>query len=177
MRRPTLAQQLHRLVLTVGLVLVACSAPPYDEQTDRLISALQYDVDSQIVMLLSLDRKIAELATANNDIARKALAEARARAGYDANAAFYDKLDSQLTSLRLRVDALPTEATPNIDRAIDELRANLLSGEGSLRSVHQKQGILGEAYLRNERRLLNAQFQALLSYELVLKAGAGIGKK
>ena len=46
-----------------------------------------------------------------------------------------------------------------------------------MRSVHQKQGILGEAYLRNERRLLNAQFQALLSYELVLKAGAGIGKK
>jgi hypothetical protein len=72
---------------------------------------------------------------------------------------------------------LPTEATPNLDRAIDELRANLLTGEGSLRSVHQKQGILREAYLRNERRLLNAQFQALLSYELVLKAGSGIGKK
>ena len=177
MRRPALAAQLYRLVLAAGLVVVACSAPPYDEQTDRLISALQSDVDSQIVMLLSLDRRIAELSGANNDLARKSLAEARARAGYDANAAFYDKLDSQLTSLRLRVDALPTEATPNLDRAIDELRANLLTGEGSLRSVHQKQGILREAYLRNERRLLNAQFQALLSYELVLKAGSGIGKK
>jgi hypothetical protein len=175
--RPALAPQLYRLVLAVGLVLVACSAPPYDEQTDRLISELQYDVDSQIVMLLSLDRRIVELAPTNTDAARKAIADARARAGYEANAAFYDKLDSQLTSLRLRVDALPTEATPNIDRAIDELRANLLSGEGSLRSVHQKQSILGEAYLRNERRLLNAQFQALLSYELVLKAGTGIGKK
>src|ERR1041384_3826535 len=114
MMRPGLAPQLYRLGLggAVCLVLVACSAPPYDEQTDRLISALQSDVDSQIVMLLSLDRRVAELSGANNDLARKSLAEARARAGYDANAAFYDKLDSQLTSLRLRVDALPTEANP-----------------------------------------------------------------
>jgi hypothetical protein len=174
---PALGRGLHRLVLAVGLVLVACSAPPYDEQTDRLISALQSDVDSQIVTLLSLDRRIAELLPTNTDAARKALADAKARAGYEANAGFYDKLDSQLTSLRLRVDALPNEATPNLERSIDELRANLLGGEGSLRSVHQKQGILSEAYLRNERRILNAQFQALLTYELVLKTGAPTGRK
>jgi hypothetical protein len=175
--RTTLISALHRLVLAVGIVLGACSAPPYDEQTDRLISALQYDVDSHIVTLLSLDRKIAELSRANDDLARKALADARARAGYEANAPFYDKIDSQLTSLRLRVDALPNEATPNIDRSIDELRANLLTGEGSLRSVHQQRGVLSEAYLRNERNILNAQFQALLTYELVLKSGATPGKK
>ena len=46
--RPALVAALHRLVLAIGLVLVACSAPPYDEQTDRLISSLQSDVDSQI---------------------------------------------------------------------------------------------------------------------------------
>jgi len=175
--RPALVAALHRLVLAIGLVLVACSAPPYDEQTDRLISSLQSDVDSQIVTLLSIDRKIAELAGANTDPARKALAEARARAGYEGNAAFYDKLDSQLTSLRLRIDALPNEATPNLDRSIDDLRANLLGGEGSLRSLHQQQGILSEAYLRTIRRQLNAQFQALLAYELVLKSGSAIGKK
>jgi hypothetical protein len=37
--------------------------------------------------------------------------------------------------------------------------------------------VLSEAYLRNERNILNAQFQALLTYELVLKSGATPGKK
>jgi hypothetical protein len=172
-----LFRTVKRAVLAVGLLVAACTAPPYDEQTDRLISALQSDVDGQIVMLISLDHRITELSGATSDASRKVLAEARAKAGYEANAAFYDKLDSQLTSLRLRIDALPNEATANIDRSIDELRANLLSDQGSLRSVHQQQGILSESYLVNERKLLNAQFQALLTYELVLKTGGPPGKK
>jgi hypothetical protein len=143
------------------LAVAACSAPPYDEQTDRLISTVQSDVDSEIVMLISLDRKIAELSGATGEAARKALAEARAKAGYEANAEVYDKLDSQLTSLRLRVDALPNEATPNIDHSIDELRASLLSDEGSLRSIHKKRGVLSEAFLLEERRLLNSQLKGL----------------
>jgi hypothetical protein len=170
-------QTVKRAALIVGLAVAACSAPPYDEQIDRLISALQSDVDGQIVTLISLDHKIAEFSTATIDASRRALGDARGKASYDANAAFYDKIDSQITSLRLRIDALPNEATPNLDRSLDELRANLLSDQGSLRSVHQQQGILGEAYLLNERKLLNAQFQALLTYELVLKTGAPAGKK
>jgi hypothetical protein len=163
--------------LFVGLVVAACSAPPYDEQTDRLISGLQSDVDGQIVMLISLDHKIAELSAAASEASRKTVADAKAKAGYEANAAFYDKIDSQITSLRLRIDALPNEATANLDRSLDELRANLLSDQGSLRSVHQQQGILSEPYLLSERKLLNAQFQALLTYELVLKTGASAAKK
>ena len=77
----------------------------------------------------------------------------------------------------MRIDALPNEATANLDRSLDELRANLLSDQGSLRSVHQQQGILSEPYLLSERKLLNAQFQALLTYELVLKTGASAAKK
>jgi hypothetical protein len=176
-RAGIVADLLRRAALVIGLAVAACTAPPYDEQTDRLISAVQSDVDGQIVMLISLDHRIAELAAASNDASRKALADARTKAGYEANAAFYDKLDSELTSLRLRIDALPNEATANIDRSIDELRANLLSGEGSLRSVHQQQGILSEPYLLNERKLLNGQFQALLTYELVLKTGAPPAKR
>jgi len=116
--------------LFVGLVVAACSAPPYDEQTDRLISGLQSDVDGQIVMLISLDHKIAELSAAASEASRKTVADAKAKAGYEANAAFYDKIDSQITSLRLRIDALPNEATANLDRSLDELRANLLSDQG-----------------------------------------------
>lgn len=177
MFRLLLASRIRFLILAFWLGFGACSAPPYDEQTDRLISELQYDVDSQLVTLLSLDRQTADASTANTEAGRNALAQARAKAGYEANAPFYDKLDSRLTSLRLRIDALPNEGTSDLDRAIDELRANLLTGEGSLRSVHQQRGVLSQAYLQNERRILNTQFQALLSYELVLKAGSGIGKK
>lgn len=92
MYRLLLPSRIQWLMLALGVALVACSAPPYDEQTDRLISGLQYDVDSQLVTLLSLDHQIAEFSTANTDPARKALADAKARAGYEANAPFYDKL-------------------------------------------------------------------------------------
>jgi len=175
--RPALAQQFYRLVLAVGLVLVACSAPPYDEQTDRLISELQYDVDSQIVMLLSLDREIARLSTRTDDVSRKALAEARANAAYEANIGFYNKVDTELNSIRLRVASAPNEATQSIARSLDALEQNLLSTKGSLRSEHELRGILSETYLRIERSVLNQQFQALLAYQQVLKAGTTVFQK
>ena len=171
------ASKFRRVLLVVGIAVAACTAPAYDEQTDKLISNLQSDVDAEIVRLISLSHKIVDLTRRTDAASRQALADARAKSAFAASADFYDKVDAQLTSLRLRVDAAPNDATDRIDHSLDELRANLLSGEGSLHDVHQQQDILSERYLINERKILNAQFQALLTYELVLKTGATAGKK
>lgn len=161
-----------RAVLVVGLAAAGCSAPAYDEETDRLISALQSDVDGEIVMLISLDREVARLSARTDDLSRKALAEAKANATYEANIKFYNKIDTELNSIRLRIASAPSKAGQSIGHSLDELDQNLLSPKGSLRSEHEMRGTLPEVYLRIERGALNQQFQALLAYEQVLKTGA-----
>src|ERR1051326_5260072 len=82
------------------LFATSCAAPQYDAQTDKLISQLQTDVDSEIVSLITLDRKIARLSGKADQTSQKALAEAKSKAGYEANADFYDKIDVGLIGLQ-----------------------------------------------------------------------------
>ena len=152
--------------------LAACVAPQYDDQTDKLISQLQTDVDTELVTLISLDHKIAALSQHSDPASQKALAAARSKAGYDANTGFYDKIDVDLTSLQTRVDSEPSPATPDLDRSILLLRQNLLSGPGSLQQTHEAQNILSEPYLRSVEQIVNAQMGALLTREIGLKAGS-----
>lgn len=152
--------------------LVACAAPQYDDQTDKLISQLQTDVDTQIVTLISLDHKIADLSQRSDPASQKALAESRTKASYDANTGFYDKIDVDLTSLKTRVDSEPSLATPDLDRSIEFLRENLLAAPGSLQQTHEQQNILSEPYLRSVEQIVNAQTGALLTREIGLKSGS-----
>src|SRR5271157_5527425 len=100
------------IVVPVLLMMAACAAPQYDVQTDQLISQLQTDVDTEIAALITLDRKINSLSGKTAAASQKALADTRAKAGYDANTGFYDKVDVDLTALQTRVDAEPSAATP-----------------------------------------------------------------
>ena len=170
MRRVRPLRQLPALLCAA--VLAACVAPQYDDQTDKLISQLQSDVDTQLVTLISLDHKIAALSQRSDPASQKALTEARIKASYDANTGFYDKIDVDLTSLQTRVDSEPTHATPDLDRSILLLRQNLVSGPGSLQQTHEAQNILSEPYLRSVEQIVNAQMGALLTREIGLKAGS-----
>ncbi len=158
-------------MVPVLLLVAACTAPQYDDQTDKLISQLQTDVDTEIVSLITLDRKISSLSGKVDAASQKALADARTKAGYDANTTFYDKVDVDLTSLQTRVDAEPSAATPHLDKAIQDLRDNLLAAKGSMQARHQEAGILSEVYLRYVQKLVDAQMGALLTRELGLKSG------
>ena len=178
-----------RAVLAGALMLLGlaggCSAPQYDDQTDKLISALQADVDTQFVTLISLARKIDRLnrqidalkgqtdaaSQAALAAAQRTLAGATMKAGYDANADAYDKLAVDLISLQMRVDAEPDASTPDLDKALQNLRANLV-GEGGLQASHQRDGVLTLVYLQSAQRLIDVQLQALLTRELVLKNGS-----
>ena len=166
------ARRRSRITISVLLLVAACTAPQYDDQTDKLISQLQTDVDTGIVSLITLDRKIRSLSGKTDAASQKALADARTKAGYDANTSFYEKVDVDLTSLQTRVDAEPSAATPHLDAAIKDLRDNLLAEEGSIQATHQKVGVLSEAYLRNAKTIVDAQIGILLTRELGLKTGS-----
>jgi hypothetical protein len=153
-------------------VMAGCSAPLYDDQTDKLMSQLQSDVDTEIVTLITLDHKIDSLAKRSDAASVKALAAAKTKAGYDANTAFYDKVDVQLTGLQTRIDAEPSAATPALDKALVDLHDNLLAADGSMQATHERVDILSEAYLRSAQVFIDAQIGALLTRELGLKNGA-----
>ena len=155
------------LTMTLG----GCLTPPqYDDQTDKLISQLQTDVDTEIVTLISLDHKIANLKDKTDAASQKDLAEAKPKAEFDANSTFYDRVDVDLIALRMRVDAEPNIATPRLDSAINYLRKNLLEDGNCMRTLHQQNDvILSEFVLTNMQKLVDAQIGALLTAELELK--------
>lgn len=170
--RGTLASRTRAIATALTLVIAACTAPQYDLQTDKLISQLQNDVDTKITTLITLDHKIERFSQQTGPAARKALASAKTDAGYEANTDFYDKVDVDLTALQTRIDAEPSTATPFLDNAIKDLRANLLTGNGSMEATHQKVDVLSEPYLQTTRDIIDAQIGALLTRELGLKHGA-----
>ncbi|MBV9749119.1 MAG: hypothetical protein JO157_09910 [Acetobacteraceae bacterium] len=165
-------------------VLLAGCVAPYDEQTDEAISALQQETDAEIVRLITLDHKIGALSA--QDVSNQAtltavcttvppgnaaLADACGKASYDQNTDFYDKFDTDLTSLKLRLDAAPDASTPSLDNLLTQLRNIVLSPQGGLKSLHAKRVVLNESALTSTRAPLNALFQTLLRYELNLKNG------
>ena len=160
------------VAVALAVFVGACTPPQYDDQTDKLISQLQTDVDTEIVSLITLDHKIDSLTKKTDAASQKSLADAKLKAGYDANTTFYDKVDVELTGLQTRVDAEPSPATPYLDSSIKNLHDNLLAAEGSLQTTHQSVEILSEAYLRPAQMLIDAQIGALLTRELSLKTGA-----
>lgn len=164
---------MRALVPLLALVLAGCVAPPYDSRTDDLVSSLQTEVDAKIVSLITLDRQIAELQTRSDPDSIKALAEAKKKASYDANVEFYDKVDVDLMSLSLRLDASVTdESRQKLDVTISSIHDNLLEADGSMQLAHRKQVILPERDLKPRRLQFKALFGAVLTYELVRKNGA-----
>jgi prophage DNA circulation protein len=149
------------------LAWLAACAPAYDPTTDAQITAAQQETDALLVTLISLDQRIAQLAKLADPASQKALAEARAAASYEANMKAYDRIATDLTTLKLRMMATPDLAAGKLGQSIDALRANI----EDLQGVHAEQGWLGAAALKPARIAINQQFETLLRYELNLKAG------
>ncbi len=151
-------------------VAAGCVTPPqYDDQTDKLISQLQTDIDTEIVTLTTLNHKIQALTGKPVASSPTALAAAPAKASYAVNTPFYNKLDVDLTTLQTRVDSEPSAATPYLDSSIKNLHDNLLTADGSMQVTHQKVEVLSAAYLQSAQLIVDAQIGALLTRELGLK--------
>jgi hypothetical protein len=144
-----------------------CAAPPYDEQTDKLISTLQSDVDGEIFKLLSA----IELIKASSD--EKLVNEQKKLASYPENVGAYNKIRVDFVSLRLRVNASSSDLSkPQIDQALQALNDNLF-GKGSLEDVHKEENVPTSEFLLNQQNIIHQQISALLTYELILKNGQG----
>lgn len=142
-----------------------CAAPPYDEQTDKLISTLQSDVDGEIFKLLSA----IALIKASSD--EKLLNEQKKLASYPENVGAYNRIRVDFVSLRLRFNASPSDLSkPQIDQALQALNDNLF-GKGSLEDVHKEEDIPTSGFLLNQQTIIHQQISALLTYELILKNG------
>lgn len=139
------------LALTVSILAACVTAPQYDATTDSDISNLQKEVDTQLVQWIIDDRM------GDADSIKKAT--------YAGNIPFYAKIDTDLTALELRMEAVPDKSSEKLPEFFASLRTQL----ANLQSAHQKDGHLVEVVLVVTRNQLNAQFAVLLTYELSLK--------
>ncbi len=142
------------MVLGAALISSCATAPQYDSTTDSDISNLQKEIDSQLVQWIACAR------IGNSDAIKKS--------SYQENVDFYSKVDTDLTALELRIEAVPDKSTAKLPAFFGSLRTQLKN----LQDTHEKKHNLPEVVLVPIRNQLNAQFAVLLTYELSLK---GVG--
>ena len=139
------------LALAFAALASCASAPQYDATTDSDISSLQKEIDTQLVQWI-VDDQLGD-------------ADSLQKASYASSVQFYAKVNTDLTSLELRMEAIQDSSTVKLPDFFTNLRAQL----DNLKNAHQKDGHLVEPVLKVIRNQLNAQFAVLLTYELSLK--------
>jgi hypothetical protein len=140
------------LGLWASLLLASCAAPQYDEKADAQITGLQKEVDSQIVQFIA--------------DAHAGDAESLKKSSYANNVDWYNKVDSDLSSLELRMEAVVDPSTKNLPQIFGNFRTQM----SNLQTVHKKKKNLGWVDWTATRNQLNVTFAVLLTYELSLKA-------
>jgi hypothetical protein len=137
------------IVLHIAFLLCSCAAPQYDSKADAAISDLQSKLHGQIDGWISKSKP----------------------ASYTKNVAFYDGVDTDLKSLELRMEATPDPSTANLPIIF----SNLSNQITTLRKTHEETGTPTEFFLLATQQQLDAQFAALLTYELSLKTSGPMG--
>lgn len=177
-------RHLPALVLITGVV--ACTAPPYDDQTDKLITQLQTDVTTEFTTLITQNEKLAELSGAKDKASQAALAKAQTAAGYDANTDAYDKIAVDLVLLKTRIANEPNWGTRRVSSALDLFTQKLTGPVGatvpvgscdrsnpnsSMRSVHKACGRLSNTYLLEKYKIVSDQLNSFVLYGVTIKNG------
>lgn len=139
------------ITLAVAFVLAGCSTiklvGDYDEQIDKGVTQLQKDVETFLV-------KLEGTAPKQDDLVED----------YKKNTKFYDNSKVALSGLRVRADAM--ERNSITVRMLDRVAKNT----ERLETMHQDG--LRKAEIENSiRGALNAQFTAILTFELAKKRG------
>jgi hypothetical protein len=103
------------------------------------------------------------------------LAKYQTAAGWNANVAAYDKIEVDLLLIRPRIQAVPTWASNSTIKSLDLLSENLVGPTDSLRSTHQRDGILRVDVLQGFEGLITPEINTLVATEVQLKAGQTSG--
>jgi hypothetical protein len=148
-------------IIGSAILLASCvSVPQYDATTDTQLSALQSEIDSKLV----------EWATdvSSPDPGTKA------KAGYSKNVDFYNKVDTDMESLELRMEAVPDASNHNLPTYFTNLRQMLTNLKGAQQQLEQQNppAYLSAGGLTATRWQFAAQFAPLITYELTLKGVA-----
>ncbi len=145
-----------RVILAALLVLAGCQVQfisDYDEQTDHAATALQQKIEDFLLRMQ---------AASESD-----LPEARALRPFEANQDFYREVEVDLSSMRLRAEAIPQN-----NLTIEQI--GLL--EQSMQSMRQLHIEAGDRGLRRVvviplRTGINTQLGAIIKLELAKKRG------
>jgi hypothetical protein len=134
-----------------GSTAACVSAPQYDDTANTELTNLQKEVDSQIVQFIS--------------DARQNTADSLKDSSYTQNIKWYNSVDTDTTSLELRMEAVIDPSTANLPTIFDNLRTQM----SNIQAVHQAHTNLPVIFWTPIRNQLNVQFAALMTYELSLK--------
>ena len=159
------------LLASLIVPLIGCTAPVYDDQTDKLVTQLQTDVETEITTLITLDEEIQDVSRNTDSVSKAELTKYKSAAGWNANTSAYDKIAVDLLLLRPRVEAVRNWGTPSVLKSIDLLRENLVGSTNSMRALHQRDGILRLDELQTINNTVGPELDALVAVEAQLKAG------
>jgi hypothetical protein len=138
-------------IFCLALALSGCSTVKlvgdYDEQIDRGVTRLQKDVETFLVKLEESANKPADKVE-----------------GFEKNRKFYQDTKVTLSGLRVRADSM--ERNSITVRMLDRLANNIARLEG----MH-REGLVKAEIDQSIRGALNAQFTAILTFELAKKRG------
>jgi len=127
------------LLFSTGIVSSCITVPQYDQPPDTNISALQKEIDTQLVQWLSLRRP--------GDPA------SLSKASYQASNHFYNKVEVDLTFLELRIEAVQDRSDEKHPAFFSNMRAELASIQAQQRNEPPSAIVLVSS-----RNQLNAQF-------------------
>jgi hypothetical protein len=131
--------------------LVACATVSYDQVADQQLTAVTQEVTQQFTTWMSQAR------------------EGKSPVAYDAK--FYDKVEADILTLQIRMEASQDPATSKLVPIFSSLNAQL----EQVRTLHQKQNKLDASFLTAELDLLSVQLATLTTFELSLKGGQSSG--
>lgn len=135
----------------MAVLLNGCGAVNYDEQADQQLTSITQETNQQFTTWESQ-------------------AAAKTPVVYDTK--FYDKVEADLKTLEIRMEASQDPATQNLVPVF----ASLIDQIDQLRKLHIAQKTFADVpFLQAESDLLNAQFAALITFELSLKPNAASG--
>lgn len=139
-------------ILLLPILTTSCAgAPQYDATTDSDISNLQNETDTQMVKMISLYQQ-GDAASLES-------------ASYPNNVAFYNKFNVDITSLELRMEAVPDASNANLP----QIFANTRTQMQSISTADKKGDFNSDIAWTASRNHLNVDFAILLTYELSLK--------
>ena len=141
------AERLAR-TFAFAFLLCSCASVNYDEQADKQLTDITQEVNQQFI-------------TWEDQAKTKSVP-------YDSK--YYDKLEADVKTLEMRMEASQDPATQNLIPVFDSLSKQV----EDLRQFHIHHSALPPEFFHTERELLDAQLAALITFELSLKP-SGIG--